>query len=288
VLSQKTNFPFHIVIADDCSPDGTREIIRNYANRYPDRITLLLQQTNKGAGWNFHNLIDYPNSPFIAYMEGDDYWISDEKLQIQYDTISADSTLSVVYADSYRLLNGEFVEFYEFKRPLKHAIGLKEFLLHGANTIPSCTALIRKPVIEEFLKIWVKIEDQLFHGDFLLWCIAGKLGDLKFIDQKFGVYRVHQNGIMRSTPNVRTLTSGLFLNHFLVDYLGPAYKRHFLAGDWWYHLEIAFLAIQEKQWLRSIAFLLRSLISATRYGQGRQIQILRDYLYRVRNRRVIN
>ena len=38
VLAQKTDFPFELVIADDCSTDGTREVIRRYWQRYPDRI----------------------------------------------------------------------------------------------------------------------------------------------------------------------------------------------------------------------------------------------------------
>ena len=81
VLMQKVDFPFKIIIADDYSTDGTRDILLQYKERYPDLITLILQQKNVGAAQNWIDLITAPKSKYIACFEGDDYWTDENKLQ---------------------------------------------------------------------------------------------------------------------------------------------------------------------------------------------------------------
>jgi glycosyltransferase involved in cell wall biosynthesis len=86
-LSQKTNFPFEIVIHDDCSTDGTREIIEEYSQKFPDIIFPMFQHENqysKGirgmmARFNFPRC----RGKYIALCEGDDYWTDPYKLQKQ-------------------------------------------------------------------------------------------------------------------------------------------------------------------------------------------------------------
>jgi len=40
ILMQKTNFSFEILLGEDASTDGTREICKGYAQKYPDKIRL--------------------------------------------------------------------------------------------------------------------------------------------------------------------------------------------------------------------------------------------------------
>ena len=82
VLMQKVNFPWEIIIADDCSKDKTREIILEYKDRFPDLIKPLFQKRNVGGGKNFTDLINAATGKYVAYLEGDDYWTDDGKLQL--------------------------------------------------------------------------------------------------------------------------------------------------------------------------------------------------------------
>ncbi|MBK9329822.1 MAG: glycosyltransferase [Sphingobacteriales bacterium] len=84
-LMQETKFSYEIIIADDCSTDGTREILLEYKEKYPDLITLILQEKNVGAAKNYIDLLNAPASKYIAYVEGDDCWTDPDKLQIQVD-----------------------------------------------------------------------------------------------------------------------------------------------------------------------------------------------------------
>lgn len=84
-LMQKTNFPFEIVIGDDCSTDGASEIMDAYKEKYPDKINLIRTGKNVGAHENMRNIIKTCAGKYIALCDGDDYWTDPYKLQKQVD-----------------------------------------------------------------------------------------------------------------------------------------------------------------------------------------------------------
>jgi len=88
VINQKTNFPFKLYIHDDASTDKTAQIIKEYADKYPDMIVAVLEKENQHSkGVTISRSIMFPlmDCEYIAYCEGDDYWIDDKKLQKQVD-----------------------------------------------------------------------------------------------------------------------------------------------------------------------------------------------------------
>lgn len=84
-LMQKTNFKFKVFVGEDHGPDGTADIIRAYAEKYPDVIVPFLREENMGAQRNLIDLCQRATSPYIAFCEGDDYWVDAYKLQKQFD-----------------------------------------------------------------------------------------------------------------------------------------------------------------------------------------------------------
>lgn len=107
VLSQKTGFCFEFIIANDCSPDNSDEIIRKTIASAPDHILVkyIHHKRNIGAIKNLKNAFDETTTEYIAFCEGDDYWTDPEKLQIQYDIISVNEKCGLLYTD---------VDFYDF------------------------------------------------------------------------------------------------------------------------------------------------------------------------------
>lgn len=102
-LMQQTNFPFEVLIHDDCSTDGTDKIIREYAERYPDIIKPMYETVNqysqgKPIGsmiWN----IPRAKGKYIAICEGDDYWSDALKLQKQVDFLEANPSYGLCFTD---------------------------------------------------------------------------------------------------------------------------------------------------------------------------------------------
>lgn len=87
-VKQKTNFKFEVIVHDDASTDGTADIIKEYAAKYPDIIKPILQKENqysKGASITLDIILPKCKGKYIAVCEGDDYWICDTKLQQQSD-----------------------------------------------------------------------------------------------------------------------------------------------------------------------------------------------------------
>lgn len=74
ILKQVVDFTYEIVIADDCSTDGTREIVVELAERYPGTIRLILQEVNVGVKQQSIDLKRACRGVYRAHLEGDDYW----------------------------------------------------------------------------------------------------------------------------------------------------------------------------------------------------------------------
>lgn len=97
-LMQKTNFKFKVFVGEDCGPDSTADIVREYAEKYPDIIVPFIREKNMGAQRNLIDLCNHANSPYIAFCEGDDYWVDEYKLQKQFDYMQANKDIRVCYS----------------------------------------------------------------------------------------------------------------------------------------------------------------------------------------------
>jgi len=91
-VSQKTDFGFKVIVHDDASTDGTADIIREYAQKYPDIIFPILQTENqysRGVRIFYDIILPMVDTEYLAICEGDDYWSDENKLQLQYDLLQA-------------------------------------------------------------------------------------------------------------------------------------------------------------------------------------------------------
>lgn len=94
ILMQKTDFPIELIIHDDASTDGTSDIIKEYAEKYPDIIKPIIQKENQySQKKSFYPIlgkcIDKASGKYIAFCEGDDYWTDPQKLQKQVEFLES-------------------------------------------------------------------------------------------------------------------------------------------------------------------------------------------------------
>lgn len=112
IVEQKTSFPFEVIVHDDASADGTPEIIRQYAKRYPEIIQPIFQQTNQfSQGIDIYPLLlSRARGKYIALCEGDDYWCDPYKLQKQVDYMETHPECSYCFCNAYRVdLEGKVI-----------------------------------------------------------------------------------------------------------------------------------------------------------------------------------
>jgi glycosyltransferase involved in cell wall biosynthesis len=198
VLVQKVNFPFELIIADDCSPDQTREIIVEYKNQHPELIRLIFQKKNVGPGINFVNLINSAQGKYIAYLEGDDFWTDPLKLQKQFDFLEKNEEYSLCYH--------QIKWIYNFPEPIGKNEHLKISNIDDNET----------STIEDLIKIGWYIRtasmffrnfklpegfEDLYIGDFPLHVLLADRGKIGFIKECMAVYLVHQNGLSANILN---------------------------------------------------------------------------------------
>lgn len=92
MVNQETDFAYEILINDDVSSDGTAAIIREYAERFPDKIRAFFPEKNLySQGINVYDAVFFPaaRGRYTAICEGDDYWTDPTKLQRQVDFLEA-------------------------------------------------------------------------------------------------------------------------------------------------------------------------------------------------------
>lgn len=187
-VSQKTDFPFEVLIHDDCSTDGTTDIIREYATRYPDIIKPIFEDENqyslgKPIGTMVWNL-PRARGKYIAFCEGDDYWCNPHKLQIQVDFLESNPDYGMVYAKVNRFNQDEqkFAGQFGGKSEKFEELAI-------ANTIPTPTVLIRKDIIHNFLRDAIGSNHYMM-SDFPLWLFAAATSKIKFQEEVMATYRV--------------------------------------------------------------------------------------------------
>lgn len=95
VFMQKTTFPFKVIIGDDGSTDGTIDRIQKWQKKYPGRISYIVMPREEGkkyvggtrASQNRLAILDKVDTPYFQYLDGDDYWTDENKLQLGYDIL---------------------------------------------------------------------------------------------------------------------------------------------------------------------------------------------------------
>lgn len=195
---QKTDFDVEIVIGEDCSTDGTRQIVEDLAVAYPKRIHLLAHNTNLGMHENLRATIDACRGEYIAFLEGDDFWTDCSKLQRQADILDDDPNCRLVFHRVEVKTEGQrpndLADLYRMDIP---SVVTVEPLLQKA-LIPTCSVLVRRPLVSQVPK-WV---DTLPAGDWAFWILAIEDGYARFLERTMGSYRQHPGGVWsRLTPD---------------------------------------------------------------------------------------
>lgn len=185
VLMQETNFNFELVIADDCSPDSTSEIVESIIKNHPkgDKIKYFRHKENIGMQPNGMFAYNQCHGKYIALCEGDDYWTDPLKLQKQVDFLenNLEYVLCFHQVDILKL-DGEIVEDFITKVPDDYET--IEALATFGNYIHTPSVVFRN-VIKEF-----SFEFELSPiGDYFFYIMLAEHGKLKYLKEKMAVYR---------------------------------------------------------------------------------------------------
>lgn len=190
-LMQRGDFEYEIIIHDDASQDGTIEILKEYKDKYQDKITLVLQKENQySQGLNDFRPYVYPlvKGKYIAFCEGDDFWIYDRKLQKQYELMEENPNISLCYHNAlvYRE-ESDSLQLNIYGHPSGY-IADKDIICTTKGWYPTASFLGRTDFMKEQPALKAATNDE---G--LRTYMACK-GDLYFINRAWSVYRDFSRG----------------------------------------------------------------------------------------------
>jgi glycosyltransferase involved in cell wall biosynthesis len=191
VLLQKCNFEIELIIANDCSPDRTDEIVKQLIQNHStlNFIKYTKHFENKGMMANFVWSLNQSKGKYIALCEGDDYWNDPLKLQKQINFLEQNKEFSMCF-HSVVINNSNLNYSYHFSIPKKSILELNDLILK--HYIPTCSLVFRNDCLPENFPKWFELS---IVGDIPLEILLAINGNAKYFDLDMAVYRKHDLGI---------------------------------------------------------------------------------------------
>lgn len=193
IVMQRTTFPFVAVVHDDASTDGTADIVRKYAERYPDIIHPIFQTENQYSKGNspakiVADKINALNPKYKCIVDGDDYWTNADFLQVCYDWLEEHPACAVAYTKTLvmEMPSGVIREKgggHRWETPT-----LESMLIW--NMIPIHTALFRLDVYRQYYQEVKPFEKSWPVNDWAIWLYMIAKHEVQFIDRTTAILRM--------------------------------------------------------------------------------------------------
>ena len=192
-VMQKTNFRFEAIVHDDASTDGTADIIREYAERYPDIIKPIYETENQYSkhDGSIDRIMDEAcTGKYIALCEGDDYWTDPMKLQIQVDFMESHSDYSMCFHRSIEHWEDGLKEdafFSEIDNREYSGIELFENWI-----VPTASVVLKSSVFNSYIYQEAIRNKKFIYGDIILFLSCCACGKVYGMSNVMCVYRRHE------------------------------------------------------------------------------------------------
>ena len=201
VLDQRVDFEYEIIIGDDYSTDGTRAVLRDYQQRYPHLIQLILHPRHPGGiPGRLNNVTNLYacRGTYVALLDGDDYWIDHHKLQRQVDFLDQHPDYILTFHDVIWVSADQSFDehrhssHYEIIRADSDRSFVHADLLAYPSFIPTSSVVYRNGLIGEF-PAWFW---EIISADHALQLLLSRTGRVKYFSWAGSVYLKHSRSFM--------------------------------------------------------------------------------------------
>lgn len=187
-LMQETTFPFSILLHDDASTDGTADVCRAYADRYPEKIELILQTVNQyqfDRRIQSHILFPRVKAKYTAILDGDDYWTDKSKLQRQVTYLEAhpESALCICATDKVDFQGRVLGAFAPYA--CSRAVDPNDMIRKGGSFCSSCSIVAPTAALNAMPPFTMQTEVEDIPVQ--LWCALQ--GEAWYIARSMVAYR---------------------------------------------------------------------------------------------------
>lgn len=239
LLMQKTDFPFEILLGEDDSTDGTREICIEYAKKNPKKIRLFLHSRENNIlidgfpTWHFNSIYIRLNTKgkYIASCEGDDFWTDPLKLQKQVDFLDANKNFSAcTHLSNVIFENTKSKNLSRFNKNIKKTIFTVKDLLEYTEFHGNSLLFYR-----DLIDLSEMQESQLFalDRDHPIMIILATKGLIKRLPEVMSIYRRNSGSFAENTDYMREFQGNIETVNALSGYLnGFKWRAFYMKGHW--------------------------------------------------------
>ncbi|ENP8446621.1 glycosyltransferase [Vibrio sp. Vb0877] len=213
---------FEIVIADDCSTDGTQDMLREYEAAYPSKFVLRLSEKNQGITPNSNECLQACSGEYIAMLGGDDLLL-ESKITKQVDVLISQPGISICGTYT-RLIDSKGNNIgirKDFKRKIEPFYELSELVESGNGLVPVVSYMFRASLIpEEGFEPRIPVA-----SDSLFMCRVASLGKIYIIKEELTAYRIHDSHARKLGYKLDSILSHAFIEYYFPNCIPMVIKR---------------------------------------------------------------
>lgn len=223
-VMQKTNFRFEAIVHDDASTDGTADIVREYAEKYPEIIKPIFQTENQyskrdGSIRRALNAAMSPSSKYVAMCEGDDYWTDPHKLQKQVDFLEGHLEYSMCFHNAMvHWENGQFPDAPFAKLEDRDYTGEE---IYENWIVPTASVVFRRSALTSKYEERRKNPAVIF-GDIILFLSLAEEGKVHAFKEMMSVYRRQEGGAVYGV-NIQRIIRKIGHDKYIGEEFGGKY-----------------------------------------------------------------
>lgn len=226
ILSQEVDFDYQIIVTDDCSQDDSPRIIREYAQKYPERILALYSDKNCRLFRNMLKALKEMDSEYFCVLDPDDYWTDRRRLQKAVDFLDTHPDYTIYAANEYKLFNDGTAKVYHDYRGVTTKTSTYEDFLKGKAVLSNTPASTYRNVYfcggipAEYLKMEGTCFEEMFRADSARNLIHLKRGKAYFVNECIGYARQHGKGLCSSLSDYERHITSAFAHIAFFDFFG--------------------------------------------------------------------
>jgi glycosyltransferase involved in cell wall biosynthesis len=212
ILCQNTSYKYKIIIVDDFSTDGTREILENFFQQNQNKIELILNNDNIGALNSAKILAQNAKAKYVCFLDGDDYWCYENKIQTQIDFLENNPDYAGCFHDAkieqYNKSNDAnynhrtHINWKTYSQFNRYVEDFMPWDLLVRNIIPTASLIFRNTKVSEFLNNFNAAALSL---SWALHLEIIKNSKFKYFNEIWSVYNDHPKGASKNSRHYCSL-----------------------------------------------------------------------------------
>lgn len=202
ILAQRCDFGVEIVVGEDCSQDSTLAICQSYAERYPTKVRLVTSPQNVGMRANYRRVVEAARGRYVAFCDGDDYFLSEDKLRLQVEALERNPQCGLCCTRSLRFVEGEGSGW---QYPVGQMHTRMEDLLFS-NTVENCTALARRDMMLRYYReVRPEEHPEWLTDDAPMWIWFSSQAEVICLEQQTAAHRLLRESVSQSRDYKRKI-----------------------------------------------------------------------------------